>query len=125
MLVAILAALTMVCTDVLGVIMVMAEANERGWLAGNMDALQWFVGIITTTISVTVLQGHSFDEKIWVVILVTIANVLGTKLGQIIGSKLMTSKRMRVLFSKKNTVTLTLKERVEVLERLNATKRLP
>ena len=89
MTIALLAALTMVVTDILGTIMVQAEAANRGWLAGLMDAAGWIVSIITTTISVATLSGHNFSEKVWVVALVTAANILGTKLGQVMGQKLM------------------------------------
>jgi len=88
-LVALIAAAAMVVTDVMGVIMVMAEAHNRGWLAGWMDTAQWLVGIVTTTISVTALQGHSFGEKALVVLLVSAANLFGTKLGQVIGRRLV------------------------------------
>jgi hypothetical protein len=87
--VALLAAVTMVVTDVLGVIMVQAEAANRGWLAGLMDSLGWLFSIATTTISVTALSGHSMEKKILVVSFVTAANFLGTKLGQIMGQRLM------------------------------------
>ncbi len=89
MTVAIIAAVAMVATDVLGVVMVMAESHNRGWLAGSMDTAQWLVGIATTTISVTALQGHSVGEKILVVGLVSAANLFGTKLGQLLGQRLV------------------------------------
>lgn len=104
MIVALIAAITMVVTDVLGVIMVMAEARNRGWLAGWMDTAQWIVGITTTTITVTALQGHSTSEKVLVVVLVSAANLFGTKLGQVIGHRFVTDKT-------------TLAERVAGLER--------
>ena len=81
------AALAVVVQDVVGTVMVMAEAKGRGWLAGVMDAIGWIVGITTTTISVTALQGHDMPRKVAVVLLVTIANVVGTKLGQLVGSQ--------------------------------------
>lgn len=109
MLVALIAAATMVVTDVLGVVMVMAEARNRGWLAGWMDTAQWLVGIATTTISVTALQGHSLSEKIWVVALVSAANLFGTKLGQLIGKHFVTDKT-------------TLADRVAAIERTLNTK---
>jgi uncharacterized membrane protein len=85
--VAVIAAVAMVCSDVLAVIMVQAEADDRGWLAGTMDTAGWLVAITTTTVSVTALQGHSFREKVLVVLFVSAANLLGTKLGQIIGKR--------------------------------------
>ncbi len=100
--VAILAASTMAVTDVLGVVLVQAEAKNRGWLAGIMDASQWGVGITTTTLSVTAFQGHSLSEKVLVGGFVTLANVLGTKLGQLIGKRYVTD--------------LSLEERLSALE---------
>lgn len=114
MILALIAALTMVATDVLGVILVQAEAANRGWLAGVVDAAQWGVGIATTTISVTALQGHSLREKVLVVILVTLANLLGTKLGQVTGKRLLGSPRLSAVFGREGP---TLEERVAALER--------
>jgi hypothetical protein len=87
--IALIAALAMVATDVLGTVMVMAEAKERGWLAGIMDCLGWYVSILTTTISVTSLQGHDTTQKVWVLVLVGAANIFGTKLGVVTGRALM------------------------------------
>jgi len=84
---AIVAAVAMAVQDVLATIMVMAEAKNRGWLAGTMDSLCWLVGITTTTIAITALQGHNTTDKVAVVVLVSLANLFGTKLGQIIGSR--------------------------------------
>ena len=109
MVIALIAAITMVVTDVLGVIMVMAEARNRGWLAGWMDTAQWLVGITTTTITVTALQGHSLNEKVLVVVLVSAANLFGTKLGQVIGHRFVSDKT-------------TLAERVASLERTMTAK---
>ena len=106
MIFAIIAALTMVVTDVLGVVMVQAEARNRGWLAGWMDTAQWIVGITTTTITVTALQGHDMTEKVAVVVLVSAANLFGTKLGQMIGQRYVTD-------------ATTLADRVARLEALN------
>lgn len=90
--IAVIAAATMVATDVLGVIMVQAEARNRGWLAGWCDTAQWYVGITTTTISVTAFSGHSFSQKVLVGVLVGLANLFGTKLGQVIGSRYVRDK---------------------------------
>ena len=84
-----MAAGCMLITDVLGTVMVQAEAANRGWLAGLMDMLGWYVGIATTTISVTSLAGNNTAQKIWVLALVGAANVLGTKLGQVTGKWLL------------------------------------
>ncbi len=83
----ILAALAMVVQDILAVMMVQAEARDRGWTAGFLDAAGWGFGIATTTISVTALQGHSTGLKIAVVVAVTAANIIGSKMGQVIGTR--------------------------------------
>ena len=89
---ALIAALCMVAQDVLGSVMVMAEAGNRGWLAGFMDTLGWYVAIATTTISVTALQGHNTTEKVLVLVLVGAANLFGTKLGVASGNWLLHRK---------------------------------
>ena len=109
MLIALLAAISMVATDILGTVMVMAEAAGRGWLAGIMDTLGWLVSITTLTISVTALQGHSWTEKTWVVGLVSLANLFGTKAGQMIGSHLLKNKTL-------GRGKVTLEDRVAALE---------
>ena len=86
---ALIAAACMLITDILGTVMVMAEAKERGWLAGFMDMLGWYVAITTTSISVSTLSGHDTGEKVWVLALVGAANVFGTKLGVETGKWLM------------------------------------
>ena len=105
MIYALIAAITMLVTDVLGVIMVQAEARNQGWLAGWMDTAQWIVGITTTTITVTVLQGHSLAMKSVVVVLVSAANLFGTKLGQVLGRRWV-----------KEDPTTTLAQRITRLE---------
>lgn len=113
MIVALIAAIAMVITDIVGVIQVQAEAANRGWLAGICDAVAWGVGIATLTISVSALQGHNMGEKILVVTLVTIANVVGTKLGQVVGKKILSSRRVGRVFAREGP---TLEERVVALE---------
>lgn len=92
---ALIAAAAMVVADILATIMVMAEAKERGWLAGLLDMAGWYVGIATTTISVSSLEGHNTMQKVYVLVFVGLANVVGTKLGQVTGSKLLKSKTLR------------------------------
>lgn len=90
--VAVLAALAMVINDVLGVLMVQAEARNRGFLAGVFDSLQWYAAITTTAISVTALQGHDTAEKALVIVLVTLANLAGSALGVFLGRRLIHEK---------------------------------
>lgn len=91
--IALVAAGCMLVTDVLGTVMVQAEAANRGWLAGIMDTLGWYVSIATTTISVTSLSGNDTAQKVWVLILVGAANLLGTKLGQVTGKWLLSRNK--------------------------------
>ncbi len=89
---ALLAAVTMLCTDVIGTVMVIAEARNRERLAGWCDSAQWLVGITTTFITIDALNGHSLSEKVWVVVLVSAANLFGTKLGACIGHRWVKDK---------------------------------
>lgn len=114
MVIALIGAIAMAIDDALSVILVQAEAANRGWLAGFCDAAMWGVGILTTTISVTAFQGHSLREKLLVAVFVTVANMLGTKLGQVMGKRLLSSPWMGRLFHREG---LTLEERVAALER--------
>lgn len=90
--IAILAAACMAVEDVLATITVQAEAGNHGWLAGLTDMLAWYFAIATTTISVTSLNGHALWPKIWVLSLVGISNVLGTKLGQVSGKRILSHR---------------------------------
>jgi len=48
----------MLVQNVLAVFLVQAEARNRALLAGLLDCLMWPAGMVTTTITVTALQGH-------------------------------------------------------------------
>lgn len=89
MLIALIAAGCMLVQDVLGVILVQAEAANRGWLAGAADTVGWYFAIFTTSISVTALQSHNTVDKVYVLAFVGVANALGTKLGQVLGKRLL------------------------------------
>lgn len=92
---AVLAALCMVVVDVVSTVMVQAEAANRGWLAGIMDTLGWYPSIVCTTLCVLALDGRSMVDKIAVLVFVGLANLFGTKLGQVVGQEIMrrTGKR--------------------------------
>jgi membrane protein YqaA with SNARE-associated domain len=85
--IAVLAAVCMIFQDCLGVLMVQSEARNHGWLAGLCDSVQWLFAIATTAITVTALQGHSLHEKVLVIILVTMANLVGSQLGVLVGRR--------------------------------------
>ena len=103
-LVAIIAATAMAIQDILGIILLMAATRNRGSLAGIMDSLQWLVGMTTTTISVSIFQGHSLYAKIVVVAFVSLANYFGTVWGEKIGSRFVKDR------------TKTNEERITALE---------
>ena len=77
----------MVVQDILAVLLTDAEARNRGWLAGILDSAVWLFAIATTTIAVTALQGHSLAGKVELVVFVTVANLIGMRLGVWIGKK--------------------------------------
>lgn len=83
----ILAAIAMVIQDIFGVLMTQAEARNHPWLTGFFDSIGWIAAIWTTTISVTILQGHSLVEKGWVILAITIANFAGSWVGVKLGKK--------------------------------------
>jgi hypothetical protein len=131
---AILAALCMVAVDVLSVVLVQAEAANRGWLAGLMDVLGWYPSIICTTLCVLALDSHSTENKVAVLVLVGAANLFGTKLGQLLGKRVLGSPHVARMFAKEGPTiddrvaaiearlpedpTTTLAERVSALESL-------
>lgn len=90
--IALWAALAMVVQDVLATVMVIAENHKRAALAGALDSVGWIAAILTTSISVTSLQGHSLSSKAWVIGLVTAANFFGTYTGVKIGQRYATTE---------------------------------
>jgi hypothetical protein len=85
---AVLAAGAMIIQDTVAVVMVQAEAKNLGWTAGFMDAIGWLVAFVSLRISIT---SHGVGE-IEAVVFVSIANVLGTKLGQLTGQHFLREK---------------------------------
>ena len=85
--VALAAALSMICTDTLGTMLVMAQARGRGRLAGLLDSVGWLFAISTTFLTVDTLSGHNMARKIAVVLAVTVANYYGTQAGEWLGTK--------------------------------------
>ena len=77
----------MVVQDILAVLLTDAEARNRGWLAGILDSAVWLFAIATTTIAVTALQGHSLAGKVELVVFVSVANLIGMRLGVWIGKR--------------------------------------
>jgi hypothetical protein len=103
MIIALWAALAMVCQDIIAVPLTQAEARNRAVLSGLLDGAGWLVAITTTFLSVNALQGHSLSTKIWVIVLVSIANLVGSYLGCKIGERWVkddqttTANRLKVL----------------------------
>src|ERR1039458_1186183 len=95
----IIASLSMIAVDVLGVLLVQSEARNHGWMAGILDTAQWIPGIVCSAITITVLQGHSLLAKSLIILFVSAANLFGTLLGTKIGTRyikdahLMTTKQ--------------------------------
>jgi hypothetical protein len=109
-----LACVTMILTDVLGVLLVQAEARNHGWLAGWFDTAQWIPGIVCSAITITILQGHSTLAKALIIVFVSMANLFGTKYGQSLGTKYI-----------KDVHLMSTKQQVDVLlERMDAVERV-
>jgi hypothetical protein len=89
MLIALYAALAMLVNDVAAVLLVQAEARNRAGLSAIFDSIMWLASILTTTVSVTALQGHHAGTKALVIIAVTLANVAGCYTGVAIGRRLI------------------------------------
>lgn len=90
--IALLAALAMFLQDVIAVPLTQAEARNRAWLSGILDTAGWLVAIATTFISVNTLQGHSTAAKVWVIALVSIANLFGSYTGTKLGKRFVKEK---------------------------------
>lgn len=87
--IALLAALAMVIQDILEVCKIQSEARNRGLLAGIFDSLMWLAMILTTAVSVTTLQGHNTPEKVFVILAVSAANLIGSILGVSLGKRIV------------------------------------
>ena len=73
--------------DIFGALLTQAQARNRAWLSGALDAMAWLVAIYTTSWSVTALQGHNAALKGAVLGAVTVANVVGSYSGTILGKR--------------------------------------
>jgi hypothetical protein len=86
---ALAAAGAMLIQDIMGVLLVQAEARNRAGLAAAFDSLMWLAQICTVTISVTALQGHQLGAKAIILIFVEAANIAGCFAGVAIGRRLI------------------------------------
>ncbi len=91
--VALYAALAMLIQDIMGVLLVQAEARNRAGLSALFDSVMWLAQISTVTISVTALQGHQLSAKAAVIIAVELANVAGCIIGVRIGKRFIREGR--------------------------------
>jgi len=87
------AALLMFINNILAVLLVQAEARNRGWLAGLFDSLMDIASLGATAISVTILQGHNDYKKGGILLAITLANFIGSKIGVSIGEKYIKEKQ--------------------------------
>lgn len=92
MLVVVYAAAAMLVQNILGVLMTQAEARNKGWLTGILDSLGWIAAIVTTSITISALDGHSLSLKIWMITGVTLANLFGSLWGVWLGRKFIRDK---------------------------------
>lgn len=106
--------ITMLITDLVGVMLVQAEARNHGWLSGWLDTAQWLPGILCSTVTITILQSNSLIHKALVILVVSAANLLGTKWGQVVGTKYI--KDIHAMTTKQQVEALT--SRMEAVERV-------
>jgi len=81
--IAILAALSMLVQDVFEAMKILSLARHHGWMAGFSDAVMWLMMFFSMDEAIT----KTGSGKLLIIVLVTIANVLGQKLGQVMGDK--------------------------------------
>ena len=88
------AAVAMLAQNVLAVFLVQAEARNRALLAGLLDCLMWPAGMVTTTITVTALQGHHAGLKGQVIAAaVTLTNFVGSSAAVSLGRRFIRARR--------------------------------
>lgn len=83
----VLAALAMVCDDILAVCLVQAEARNRAILAGVLDSAMWVFSMIVTVTTVDVMQSHHTSTKVLAVGAITLANFTGSLIGVRVGRR--------------------------------------
>ena len=81
--IAILAGLSMVVQDILGTLMVQSQNRNHGWIAGYCDAGMWLMAAFSYN---QTFSTHG-REHVYVVIIITLANVFGNRIGVYIGNK--------------------------------------
>lgn len=89
MIIILLAALAMIAQDILEVLKDQAQNRSRRIVAGLCDTGMWIVLIASTTISVTILQGHSLAQKVLVIVIMSGANFVGQFTGVTLGDRII------------------------------------
>ena len=79
----------MVIQDIFEAMKIISLDRRRGWLAGFFDAGMWLMLFFSMDIAIT-SRGWI---RVWAVILITIANIIGQKLGQVTGDKFIKEKQ--------------------------------
>lgn len=87
MLTIILAALAMIVSDVLSVLLTQAVARNRAVMAGVLDTIGWGAGILVTLETLDSLNGHDVPLMVGVIAAVSAANFAGTFGGTLIGKR--------------------------------------
>lgn len=87
MIVVLWAFLAMFAQDILGTVMVQAEARNQANLSALLDTVGWGASFACTYIGITALQGHNTALKVFVVAAISAANYGGTWTGVIIGKR--------------------------------------
>jgi hypothetical protein len=83
----VLASVSMVVADVLGVLLTQAEARNRAVLAGFLDTVGWGAGVIVTLSTLDALNGHNRPLMFGVVAGVSVANFAGSWAGVHLGKR--------------------------------------
>lgn len=84
---AVLAFVAMVLADIISVGQTQAEARGRANLAGILDTVGYFAGLVTTFLAIDSLNGNDMTKKIAIIGAVSVANYLGSWMGVKIGEK--------------------------------------
>lgn len=105
MLTIVLAAVSMLISDVLSVLLVQAEARNKAVLAGLLDTIGWGAGIVVTLSTLNALNGHDLPLMVGVVGAVSAANFGGSWLGVRLGKRFV-----------REDPTTTLAQRLDAIE---------
>jgi hypothetical protein len=92
---AIIATAAMVVSCIVGVIGEQASVANRGWLASAAAWVGFYASIIYTVISVNVIDGHDLTREIVVLGVIGVGVFFGTKVGQVLGARILTWRLQR------------------------------